>query len=425
MPPSPIHRSVCLLFTASLLAGCTAQSSTPTQAEPSPASSPTPAATPTKVTPTPPTSPTRRPTATPVRLNQEPSWAVTRDDTGVWISNPDGRARTQILERGPESYAEAPFAISPDGLSLAVSSLPIGPSPESSLYTLRVLALPPGEIVWEVPLFSEKQLDYIMANLSDSDEADPYGNPALYARAQVWAALAMRDSLAWSPNGSYLAFIAAIDGPSSDLYLLDMSSGQVHRLSSGPLQAGHILWSPDSRYVLHNSVSDYNVGRSGSDTTDALWSVEALKGPPQLLIQGPAFPLAWLTPQHVLASMWLWYCDTYNFMIIDVPRARYSTIWRGPLVVDWTSDTDFTLELPPQVFDTEGPPFADCVPPSNEPAAVDMKAIPSLPSGAFTSAQPSSLRITVHEGFPSYDLLPPTPTPTAIPTPSPRAPAEP
>ena len=59
---------------------------------------------------------------------------------------------------------------------------------------------------------------------------------------------------AWSPDGRYLAFAGAIDGPTSDLYLYDSNQDEIIRVSSGPNQAYGPTWNSDSSGVLHQEV---------------------------------------------------------------------------------------------------------------------------------------------------------------------------
>jgi hypothetical protein len=58
----------------------------------------------------------------------------------------------------------------------------------------------------------------------------------------------------WSPQGRYLAFMGAIDGPSSDLYVFDTLTSEIRRLSSGPNQAVDPVWSPDENWIVHNEL---------------------------------------------------------------------------------------------------------------------------------------------------------------------------
>ena len=60
----------------------------------------------------------------------------------------------------------------------------------------------------------------------------------------------------WSPDGRYLAFLGAIDGPSSDLYVFDTKTEKVYRLTTGVNQAAEPIWSPDSQWIVHEEIYD-------------------------------------------------------------------------------------------------------------------------------------------------------------------------
>ena len=64
----------------------------------------------------------------------------------------------------------------------------------------------------------------------------------------------------WSPDGRYLAFAGAIDGPSADVYVYDGLTNEVRRLTSGPNHAMDLVWSPDSRWILHREVTRFGHG---------------------------------------------------------------------------------------------------------------------------------------------------------------------
>jgi Tol biopolymer transport system component len=65
-------------------------------------------------------------------------------------------------------------------------------------------------------------------------------------------------SIAWSPDGKYLAFASQMDGLSSDLYLYNTADGTIQQLSSGPEEVMWIAWSPDRKWILDASL--YLVG---------------------------------------------------------------------------------------------------------------------------------------------------------------------
>jgi hypothetical protein len=70
-------------------------------------------------------------------------------------------------------------------------------------------------------------------------------------------------SAAWSPDSRYLAFAGEMDGPSSDLYVYDVSQKTIRRLSSGLKNiVGYqaIRWSPDGKWIVYSSGYWYGEG---------------------------------------------------------------------------------------------------------------------------------------------------------------------
>ena len=74
----------------------------------------------------------------------------------------------------------------------------------------------------------------------------------------------------WSPDGSQIAFVASIDGPSLDLYLYDSTLDQIKRLSSGDNHAADPHWSPNGEWIVHSEVSEFN-----GWLVEALWAASA------------------------------------------------------------------------------------------------------------------------------------------------------
>ena len=73
----------------------------------------------------------------------------------------------------------------------------------------------------------------------------------------------------WSPDGRYLAFLGAIDAPSSDVYVYDTVTDHVKRLTSGENHAVDLKWSPDSLWIVHSEVESFDMDCSD----DATWAV--------------------------------------------------------------------------------------------------------------------------------------------------------
>jgi Tol biopolymer transport system component len=144
-------------------------------------------------------------------------------------------------------------SVSPDGKWLAFY---IGPHKDQSLtyekLTLNLLYIPDGSIhyVTEVITNYPKNLPTIAALLSQED-------PKNYPTETNWTREIGEyfrygiTALSWSPDGQYLAFAAQIDGPSSDIYIYDVSSMEIRRLTADDTRnIWFIDWSPGGGGIM-------------------------------------------------------------------------------------------------------------------------------------------------------------------------------
>jgi hypothetical protein len=129
------------------------------------------------------------------------------------------------------------------------------------------------------------------------------------------------DSLAWSPGGRYLAFAGQMEGLFSDVYVYDVESQAIERLSDGAEQIQSLTWSPDGRWVLYGSA---NLVRAGSEihyhaaTVDGS-AINTLPGGDLSGIQG------WLAPSTYLQSNG----GTHNLRSIDIETGAVEILWEG------------------------------------------------------------------------------------------------
>jgi dipeptidyl aminopeptidase/acylaminoacyl peptidase len=54
----------------------------------------------------------------------------------------------------------------------------------------------------------------------------------------------------WSPDGRTLAFVAALEGDTADLYTYQLGDGRLRRQTAGPSHVLDFWWSPDSRWLV-------------------------------------------------------------------------------------------------------------------------------------------------------------------------------
>ncbi len=131
----------------------------------------------------------------------------------------------------------------PTGKLLDPGELPLGVSPaggwlafRSADLRLELLHLPDGHLETITPLVSPE----LQKNAQSSGESQP----------EALTVILQAGGLAWSPDGRWLAFLAAVDGPSSDLYIYDTQTKVIRRLTSGMNQAATPFWAPDGMWVL-------------------------------------------------------------------------------------------------------------------------------------------------------------------------------
>lgn len=75
---------------------------------------------------------------------------------------------------------------------------------------------------------------------------------------QTLEAVTREDGLAWSPDGRYLAFIAALEYNSADLYVLDLEKGRLERLNGVYSQSASPFWSPGSNWLVTQELEDFD-----------------------------------------------------------------------------------------------------------------------------------------------------------------------
>lgn len=133
-------------------------------------------------------------------------------------------------------------AVSPDGKWLAFHT---GTSTEPFDITLNLLSITDGSIYPIVKLLSEEYPDDL------SVVTDYYLQ--LYGSAAFLRGFIFEDAIrtfAWSPDGQYLAFAGQMDGPSTDLYIYSIETGEIQRLTEDLRMLNGISWSPNGEWIL-------------------------------------------------------------------------------------------------------------------------------------------------------------------------------
>jgi hypothetical protein len=288
----------------------------------------TPSETPAPVTPTddpvqtePPTVtltvPTETPapseTPAPTRLNPTGPYLLYGGTEGIWISNPDGSFLTRITDL-PIGLHDLRRAVSPQGDRLALIV-----SDEAGALDLVMVAIPSGET-------------QTIARLYEITNDEITENPT---SARAFTAYAIRDydNVAWQPGeGRFLAFMGAIEGSTSDLYLYDTESEEITQLTDGPSQGVFPIWSPNGEYILHYGVSwkgPFGGAILGHDHLDGVWSVRVED---EAVITMPAPKsvalnfAGWQDDTHYITYDDDANCDSTNLRSVDVTSGKTTQI---------------------------------------------------------------------------------------------------
>ncbi|MBW6473450.1 MAG: zinc-ribbon domain-containing protein [Anaerolineaceae bacterium] len=243
-------------------------------------------------------------------LPEDHMLAVT--SSGIWMVNAQSRAATQISYDQLDVPWDLNDGMSPDKKFFAFFT-GFGGSPVNPM--LVVL-----DLVNQTTLL---QLELTGPIIQPGMEGT-HGDPSF----EAFGAMQSIGSLAWSPDGTHLAFIAARDGDSADVYIFSRSDSSVTRLSQEAGHASDLHWSPDGQFLQYLSIFTFGTGAGA--TMEALWVYEFQSNQAQLLetleSNGEDF-LAWTDNSHFLINSWGRLCGgAYNLRIVDATSFEQQVI---------------------------------------------------------------------------------------------------
>jgi hypothetical protein len=297
-------------------------------------------------TSTPIPEPTTQPLSTPIPTTDPETafsgvgpWLVYGKMTGeLFAVNADGSGRKVV--NTPE---DRPWrvAFSPSGYQMAYSTN----DAEGFERALVVARFPDGKVEAEIPLFSP-------------DWSTLYGG-----RIGWWNTDQTVGQVKWSPGGRYLAFVAALHGESSDLYVFDLSTKEVRRLTNGPNQTVIMDWSPDGKWIVHQSVKEFGTGAGISG--EAVWAAAVDGSRVRHLYDAPREQTlaSWVDPYRFVAYEWGQPCGSMNILRASIMGDEPLRVYEGPLRIDYGEDLVFSADqgvailVNKDVCPEEGEPF--------------------------------------------------------------------
>jgi len=174
-------------------------------------------------------------------LESDGPWLVylAPDQRGLHAYDVDSRQILDIPLPEPIITADLMGGLSPDGRTLIIRAGSPDNIDELAIYQVD---LPSTEVTKVTPLLSiQLQREIINA---DNERA-----------LETLHAVTRPDGLAWSHNGEFLAFTAALDGSSSDLYVLDTEKDRISRLNGLYSQSATPFWAPENNWLISQELS--------------------------------------------------------------------------------------------------------------------------------------------------------------------------
>jgi hypothetical protein len=133
----------------------------------------------------------------------------------------------------------------------------------------------------------------------------------------------------WSPGGRYLAFTAAIEGPTSDLYVYDTLTDNIRRLTNGPYEAVIDKWSLDGEWIIHSAIQScapYN----GVKPSLGLWAAAA-DGSQIIQLEGASDAkslLGWFNFSVFIMQDTI-FASEHDFRLINYKTGEIKTLFEG------------------------------------------------------------------------------------------------
>jgi hypothetical protein len=217
-------------------------------------------------------------------------------------------------------YSTDLIDISPSGNHLSV--LAVDRDLQVEIWIIRIPTL---EIVRKIPLLSQNAYESII-----EFQVDP--SDILQTISPLLSIIQVDDLMEWSPDGSYLAFVGAIDGDNLDVYIFEENTDDIKRLTDGPTDAILMGWSPDSQWIVHMGVQGYV---DGFADIDQVWGVSAKDGRVQRLYEGRGVAFderitGWTSDRVFLAEEWVFESPLSYILQVNIEEGSSQKLFELP-----------------------------------------------------------------------------------------------
>lgn len=246
-------------------------------------------------------------------------------------ANGQGRKTIAIPRNVTDSLLNIPvdldiIRVSPDGEWLAYytgsAGFPELIQPEKDFdLTLNLYNFITGEFRIVTQLLSEDYPD----NFSEAANRlnDPFITGVMLYGAFING---ITRSLAWSPDGRFISFAGQMDGLSSDLYVYEIETESIRRLSSENQQIQSLEWSPDGKWILYSSAYEVGMGMK----FDIF--VASIDDDFKYLSTSSSIFWMWLDKNSFILHDTENVVGDYGFRLVNIATGKTSEIWGGPVI---------------------------------------------------------------------------------------------
>jgi hypothetical protein len=246
-------------------------------------------------------------------LNSAGPWLIISTTGGIWAANPDGsnleKITGNVLWQGGLAGA-----IQPAGNQIVLFS---SSGDQYHHLALNLLSLPDGQI--------QKITDLTTAQTEPGPDMGPGDSSFEAVRAIVDT-----PSYAWSPDGTRLAFIGVMDGPSADIYLYDTRTNLITRVSQDDSQDYWPSWSPDGDTILYFGAESFGTGAGYA--MESVWKANG-DGSDYDLVYTPTSSgeelVGWRDDQIVVIDSWNPICGSGNLRLYNVFTGEETVLQEG------------------------------------------------------------------------------------------------
>lgn len=329
----PILRISISAVMAILVSCSPAQNATPTTVQ----STQTLASTGTPLPPTNTPQPTSLPPTTPYPLAANGPWGLVMIDNGIWALNADGGGLRQLTQ----DHIVGDLAISPSGGEVAYLADYNSDNPNLEKVSLRLLSLPDGTI---------QTISDVLFPLSSIETPTPgssSGSPTPdleYASGQIYSALESGD---WSPDGQRLAFVSGQNGLFANVYMYDLRTGKITRMTDRPHYDYGVKWSPTGEYIFFSEAGNFGgagisrgsawVMRADRPEAAPVWGIPASDTTPEIDIRN------WTSPDTLLLEYSAQPCGINQLSNVDVSTGKTQTLWQA---AEWGDCVENIMRAP-------------------------------------------------------------------------------